>query len=212
MLILIVLLSLATLFILCLSLPLEIAIRLDFSQRVTLRLRVLWLFGLVKRELGWGDGAAALAGLSRSGRRFEGIAGAFRGMRQVKGLWGRFLRLLKNCLRSLKLKEFVARLKIGLDSPADTGLLFAYLSPLGLLSLFPGCDIDIQPSFEHDAIIQGYLSAVVSVMPVRLLMAVAGFVLSVPVIGAFASALGERWKRRSGRERPYPSAILPLCP
>lgn len=197
MLTLTVLLSLATLLIvLCLSLPLELAIRLDFSPRVAFRLRLLWLFGLMKRELGREDGAAMMARLSRSGNLFGGVARALRGTPQVKGLWGRFLRLLKSCLRSLRLKEFVARLKIGLDSPADTGLLFAYLSPLGLLSLFPACDIDIQPSFEGDAVIQGYISAVISMMPLRLLMAVAGFVFSVPVIRAFASALGERWRER----------------
>ncbi len=206
MLTLIVLLSLAALSILCLLVPLEIAIRFDLSQKVAFRLRVSWLFGLVKRERGWEDGAAVMTGLSQGGGRFGDIARAFRGVRHFRGLAGRFLRLLRSCLKSLRLKELVARLKVGLDDPADTGLLFAYLSPLGLMGVFPGCDIDIQPSFEGDAVVQGYLSTVVSVAPVRLLVAVAGFVFSLPVIRAFASALGERWRKRSGRKRQCPSA------
>ncbi len=203
---LIVLLSFAALVIFCLSLPLEIAIRLDLNDKARFRLRVLWLFGLVKREVRWEGGAATMTGLLQGGAAPGNFTRVFTSAWRVKGLPERLFRLLKSCFKGLRLKEFVARLKLGLDNPADTGLLFAYLSPLVLMGLFPHCDIDLEPSFEGDAIVRGYLSAVVNVRLAGILLAVAGFVLSPPVIRAVAAALRERWRGRSRPKRLCPSA------
>ncbi len=203
----IVLLSFTALIVFCISLPLEIALRLDLNDRVKFKMGVIWLFGLVKREIRRGDGAAtAITAPRRGSGAYSDPARVFASVWRVKGLPGRLFHLLKSCLKGLRLKELVARLKVGLDSPADTGLLFAYLSPLVLMGLFPRCDIGIEPLFEGDAVVRGYLDAVVSVRPARLLLAVAGFVFSLPVIRAVAAALRERWRGRSRPKRLCPSA------
>jgi hypothetical protein len=187
----IVLLCLSALFILCLWLPAEIALRLDFGNGVSTRLLLSWLCGLIKRELRWESGAAVMNTVLRGGRP-DKIVRAFAGARGVKGLPQAFFRLVKGCLKTLRLKEVVARLKIGLDSPADTALLLAYLSPLAFLRLFLGYDVDLQPSFSDDGILRGHVSAVVSLRPLQLALPVAVFLLSPPVIRAFASSFRKR--------------------
>lgn len=201
----VVLLSLTALFLLCLSLPLELAIRLDFGEKAGLTLRVLWLFGMVKRELRR-ECASVIAGLLQGGGPPWGVARALTGVWRAQELRERSLRLLKNCSRALKLKRLVARLKVGLDSPADTGLLLAYLSPLGLVGLFPGYDIEIEPSFEDGAVVQGYLSAVVGIKPLQVLVAALTFLFSLPAIRAIAGSLRKRWRGKSRRKRLCPSA------
>ncbi len=190
----IVLLSLAAVVCVCLFLPLEIALRLDIGGGVKFSILLLWLSGVLRKELRWKSGAGAARQPIEDSHRLEDAVQLFSGILRAKGLPIQLLRLAGNCLKRLKVEEFVARLKIGLDSPADTGLLFAYLSPLGLLGLFPRCRIDLEPSFSGDAIVQGYLSARVKTEPARLIIPVTGFVLSPLAIKAWAKLVQSRWK------------------
>lgn len=192
MLIVVILLSIITPFVACLFLPVEMSFRLEFDEGVRLRLVFSWAYGLLKRELEWESGAGVAGRLLHSGDRLQDIRRLLGGI-PIKGLGKQFFRLAKGCFRCLKMEEFIARLKMGLDSPADTGLLFAYLSPLALLGLFPRCRIDLEPSFSGDALIQGYLSARVKTEPARLIIPVAGFVLSPPAIRAWARLVQDRW-------------------
>jgi len=190
----IVLLSLAAVVCVCLFLPLEIALRLDLGGGVKFSILLLWLSGVLRKELRWKSGAGAARQPTEDSHRLEDTVQLFSGILRTKGLPIQLLRLAGNCLKKLKVEEFVARLKIGLDSPADTGLLFAYLSPLALLGLFPRCRIDLEPSFSGDAIVQGYLSARLKMEPARLIIPVAGFLLSPLAIKAWAKWVQRRWK------------------
>ncbi len=193
MLIIVILLSIITLFVACLFLPVEMSFRLEFGESIRFRLLFSWAYGLLKRELEWESGAGVAGGLLRGGDRLQDIRRLLGNIFQMKGLAKQFVRLAKGCFRRLKMEEFSTRLKIGLDSPADTGLLFAYLAPLGLLGLFPRCRIDLEPSFSGDAIVQGYLSARVKTEPARLIIPVTGFVFSPPAIRAWARLVKDRW-------------------
>lgn len=201
----VVLLSLAAVVCICLFLPLEVALRLGLGSGIKFNILLSWLSGVLKKELRWKSHGGAVERLTEGGYRFENTVQLFSSILRIKGLPAQFLHLIGNCLKRLKMKEFVARLQIGLDNPADTGLLFAYLSPLSLLGLVPLCKIELEPSFGGDVIVQGYLSAKVEMKPAWIVLPVISFIFSSPVIKGWGRLVLNIWRRRSKQRKLCPS-------
>ena len=86
---------------------------------------------------------------------------------------------------------------MGLDNPADTGLLFALIGPaIFFLSRSVPCQIRVQPSFEGEAAFQGYLHGAVRLRPIRLVTPIVRFAFSLAAIRVVKILVLARWKRK----------------
>jgi len=96
-----------------------------------------------------------------------------------------------------KIRELGANLRIGLDNPADTGLLFALIGPatLFLSPAFPH-EIRVQPSFDAEAVFEGHLYGAVRLHPIQLAPPFLRFICSLATIRAIKTLVLTKWKRK----------------
>ncbi len=103
---------------------------------------------------------------------------------QTEGLKDNLKLLLRGLARAIRISYFRASLHIGLEDPADTGLIAACLwSAAGYLQSFYPLEIDIQPSFCQERL-DGEGSAALRIYPALLLLALLRFALSRPSLSA----------------------------
>ncbi len=192
--------SLGLAIVLILSIPLAVTLRIDAYGRPEFKARLVWLFGLVSKELNKGKKPPAEKGRPAKGkprlRVSRGRAKAIFQVLRTKGLPGQFKRLLKDIFSHLKIRDLEVNLRVGLDNPADTGQLFAFIGPAAsrLNSAFPH-RIRVEPVF-NEAVFAGYLSGAVRLRPIRLAAPLLRFAFSLPTIRAVTILVLAKWKRR----------------
>jgi hypothetical protein len=191
--------SLAVLIILVLCIPVEILFRADMEERPKVSLRMIWFFGLFNRDFRqivheWGQkevvkGKPDSNWLQRVKLALEIL--------QTRGLLKQLGGFVMETYRSMKVREFAANLKVDLDNPADTGLLFAFIAPTNLLTnYFLPYPIKIEPSFTGESFITGYLNARIKLMPIQMVASATGLAFSVPSFRAAKKLVSYRWKRK----------------
>jgi hypothetical protein len=185
----IALVSLAVFFILVLCVPLDLLLRVDTDGRPKFSMRLAWFFGLVSRELRRekkkaGEEKATCEPKRKPRERRIGARAIFELLR-TKGLLGQLGSLIKNIFSRIKIRELVVNLKVALDNPADTGLLFAFIAPVSLLlsSFFPN-QISVQSSFSDELTLEGYLYGALRMRPIQLVIPLVGFAFSLPIMRA----------------------------
>jgi hypothetical protein len=186
--------SLIFLALLTLCVPLDILLRFNASQKPKLRIRLRWLFGLVTSELaGEKKSSDDESKQEQKGLGFSAIFDILR----TKGLGSHLFRLIRGIFRKIKIKELAADLKVGLENPADLGLLFAFLSPLNLLTrYFSPYHVSLQPNFTEEAFLQGYACATARLQPIRLVPPLAGFAFSKPGFATIRKLVWAKWKAK----------------
>ena len=184
--------SLLVLPVLALCIPLDITISFDTRQKPKFSTRLRWLFGLVTSELaGKEKPADHKPRPERKKLEFSTMLDILR----TKGLARQFLRLIKRIFRRIKIRELAADLKIGLENPADLGLLFAFLAPLNLLiQYFSPHQIVLQPNFTEEVFLQGHAHATARLQPILLVPLLAGFAFSRPGFTTARKLILARWK------------------
>ncbi|MBL7062407.1 MAG: DUF2953 domain-containing protein [Dehalococcoidia bacterium] len=194
------LVSLAVLITLLLCVPLDLVFRSNIDGKPRFGMRLIWLFGLVSHELRRGkkrpDEEAAIEHKQKRRDWIWRIGVTFEVLR-TKGLLRQFVSLAKRIRRHIKIKELVANFNVGLDNPADTGLLFAFIAPANLLlRYFSPHQIKIEPSFAGETIIEGHLYGAVRVRPIQLAAPLMGFAFSLPTLRAVKKLVLSKWKRK----------------
>ena len=195
--IIIALASLVALIILILCIPFDATFRVDIYGSPRFSFRLVWFFGLVSKEIKRKEEAGAKKGsaeaVEKSGwRRLEGI---FRAIR-AKDLLNQLKVLLKGIYSRLNIRHMRADFKVGLGDPADTGLLFAVINPvLIFLNSTAGC-IRVQPSFEGEAVFEGYTQGMVRLLPIQLVPPLLRFIFSLAFLRVIKTAVLTRWKRK----------------
>ncbi len=133
-----------------LAIPVDLVF--DVERRASFRgeVRFAWLFGMVRIPIPakWGKPRPArprkLEPKTRMLKRFSKVVqrSAFR-----KCIW----RLVAGLLRSLRVRETRLHLWIGLDDPADMGMLCAWVVPgLSILRRYTHADLLLYPDFEDE--------------------------------------------------------------
>ena len=199
MLVFAVIAGLALLGILILSVPFDLAFKFERDTELRKRLRLTWLFGLVGLDLGGGSprsrqrqpqkeasrGEAEKPGASRRRANFRVPLALF----GTRGFPQRLYKLVRTLLRSIKVWDLKAQIRIGLDDPAQTGWLFATVWPI--VALIPNSnalDIKIEPDYS-DAVLEGYGQGRMRIFPIRLLGLVIWFACSITTLRAARAAL-----------------------
>jgi hypothetical protein len=187
------LVSLAVLITLLLCVPLDLVFLTSIDGRPKFSMRLVWLFGLVTKEMRRGEKKPEE---QKSGDWTRDVRVAFEVLR-TKGFLKQLGSFIKRFFRLIKIREFVANLKVGLDNPADTGLLLAFIAPLNLLlSYFLPHPIKIEPSFAGGAVFEGYLYGAVRLWPIQLAALLIGFTFSLPTLRALRKLVASKWRRR----------------
>lgn len=190
--------GLAGLFVLVLCVPLDAALIMDSSGKPKFRVRLEWFFGLISKELirekEKPEEKKVVSRETRRKKRGIGFRTILRILR-TKGLPGQFKDLVRGVLGQLKIRELAVNLKLGLDDPADTGLLFALIgSTTSFLSLPSQYQIRVQPSFDDEVVFEGYFHGVLRVWPVKLVRPLLRFVFSPAVLRVVKIVVLSKWK------------------
>jgi hypothetical protein len=160
------------LIILVLSVPLELKFDLDVRENIKTNVRVGWLFGLV-----WIDLRARERKRPAERRERQRRLSLFSILRTGE-TWQRLIRLLRQILGCVKVKQLYARLRIGFDDPADTGMMCAFLWPaLTPLTLFESVRFSLEPVFNEPTF-EGGLRSRIKLFPIQVLGILLGFVLT----------------------------------
>ena len=188
------------LLILFLVVPVDMALRVDVHGRPKFQFRYSWLFGLINNEVSGGKKKSTgkgkvVEGSRKVKKKSWGIGSVFKIIRS-KGLVRKIKNLLKDIFNNFKVRDLAVDFRIGLDNPADTGLLFAFIGPavLFLNQRFPH-RIVVEPSFE-EAVFEGYSYGKVKMRPVRLIVPFLKFFLSLAVLRTIKTMVLSRWKQR----------------
>ena len=196
----VVIASLALLITLLLCVPLDLVFRTSIYDKLKTNIRLVWLFGLVNTELRRTnknpEEKSGIEHKQKQGDWTQGIR-ATSDVLRTKGFAGRLGTLAKRVIRRINIKELIADFKVGLENPADLGLLFAFLAPLNLLlSYFSPHHIRIEPSFTTEAIIEGDLYGAIRLRPIQLAAPALGFAFSLPTLRVAKKLVLSKWKRR----------------
>ncbi|MFC1905252.1 hypothetical protein ACFLXL_00400 [Chloroflexota bacterium] len=195
--VIIALACLLLLILLTLCIPIDLVISVDTRQNPKYKVRLLWLFGLIdwqfKKAAKKPETQPQVTSKQKQRRRI-GTRTVYRIFR-TKGLWLQLKHLIVGIYKSLKVKELTAHLKLGLESPVDTGILFAIAGPVNyLLSLLPH-KIKIWPVFDSDIVFEAYGNGTARLCPALVMITLLKFIFSLPSLRVARIFVGSKWKR-----------------
>lgn len=163
------------LIILLLTIPVNVFFRFDSNIGWEPRLRLTWLFGFVIKEFN-----------SRT-KKTRKASGWRRKQKGVNVLWtlvrsgksrGTLFRLIKGVLSRLHIRQAKLDLRVGLNDPMETGMLFAAIYPMmSCINTFAPVQLQVQPDFSRSGL-WGYGEVNVRVIPLTMLRPFADFVFS----------------------------------
>ena len=185
---LISLVGMAGLLLLILSIPIEVTFSFEREQQFKSRARIGWLFGLFGKNIGVGTKQHEDATSSdvpepkkrkKGGVNFHAFVGLVRA-----GIIGDFARLGRRILSTVKMRHISLQLRVGLDDPGDTGLLWGAVAPVAAYagSLYPGA-LELEPDFSS-AQFTGRGAVSVRIVPLRWLPPILLFALNPSVLRA----------------------------
>lgn len=178
--------------------PLDVAFNLDMSGKPELKVRLVWLFGLISKELSRENKKPEAKRKITKEKRKEKRRIWFRTTLRIlrtKGLPRQLKDLVKDILGQLKIRELGVNLKLGLDNPADMGFLFALIgATTPFLRLPSQYQIRVQPSFYDEAVFEGYLQGVLRLWPITLFGSLLRFVFSLAAFRVVKILVLSKWK------------------
>lgn len=188
MLALYVVVGIALLVVVVLSIPVDVVFEFETTQRARPRIKVGWLFGLVWKRVE--------PRRKRPAERRRRALRPFLSILRTRGLMAGVLRLVRRMLRRLHLRRLNADVTLGLDDPADTGILWFMLWPaIAALSSLRRADVRLEPCFAG-ASFEVRMCGALRVFPIEMGGPLVAFVFSAPVWRAAAAVVVSRWKER----------------
>lgn len=172
--------------VLLLVTPIDVGLFLERDAAFHSRVRIRWLFGLVRFRIHPRHERARRVPKEASRRKRRGAHAARRATIALMrpDVRARAVGFLRDVLRALRPRDVRVRARIGLDDPADTGRLWAVLGPLGALIRSP--DVELQPDF-FEACFRFQATVRVRLIPLQLFALTAGLVLSPPMLRALST-------------------------
>jgi len=185
--------------ILLFSIPVDLTFDVATDGDGRRKLRVGWFFGLVGKDL--------LPGKKRRPPKVKKARKVKRAKKKpdlallisvlrTRGLVEGVVLLVRRMLRSLRVRELDASLRLGLPDPADTGLMYGICWPA---FSFRGSSDTIrfrmEPAFEVPTF-EACLQGAVRVFPAQVAANAVRFVVSPPGLRVIRLMVVSRWKKR----------------
>lgn len=145
-----------------LAMPISLAFRAGWPDTEGGYVRVQWAFGLVRLQLPLSQEKRATPAGSVAAKKTKpqtkpkrrGSSGGPKVMALLRQrpFRQRLLRYLRDCWAAFHQRDVQLRMRIGLDDPADTGQLWAFMGPLAaLLANARGATIELEPQFDEES-------------------------------------------------------------
>jgi hypothetical protein len=188
--------ALIVLIVAMLAVPLVLVIEAERTDKLKVRWRLFWLFGLVKPRSrnrsapSAPDRADARPAHTSKKRRVRGRRMAVAVLR-TRGLFGRVVRLALGLLRRVTLERLQLDTMFGFENPADTGFVYGCLSPVLVMADVRGLNIRCRPMFLESGL-RGACRATIRVRPLLVVGPMVAFLVSPPVFRAARVA----WRTR----------------
>ncbi len=174
-------------FLLILSIPIELAFD---TSRPGAKARVGWAFGLLWKDVG---GKKKKPKRPKKKKRRPG-AKVFLGFLPTRGSVSGLLKLARRMIGGIRVKQMDAHLRIGLDDPADTGMLYSVMLPILIpLNYIGSSNVRMELCFE-EAILDFTGQGHVRVVPAQMIWAVLLFGLSPDGLRVIRNMVVRRWR------------------
>jgi Protein of unknown function (DUF2953) len=175
---------------LALSMPVDLVVKVETSAANKVRVRLVWLCGLVNVNLSGRKPHGKRP--ARERKKFPGRALAFqrvRGALLTKGLPTAVARLLRRIVGAVKIRHFRLHCRFGFNDPADTGILLGVAAPvLCVLQTWGGPQFSAEADFDGE-VLQADGNMDVRIYPIRIMGASAMFILSPAALRAAKAIL-----------------------
>jgi hypothetical protein len=194
---------------LLLAVPVDVALDLEIRGKPKFQTHIRWLFGLVNfnpgvRTVAVKPGRPAGRKTKTARRTHTSGAGVglatFLDILYTPGLWKEIKMLLARLFQSFRIRELAGEITAGLPDPAGTGILYGLFTaatvPFGGTRLK---QIRFIPSFDG-YILEGWARGVITVQPIRPVIAILLFLLSPPGFGVLKTLVKDAWKRRPSKQ------------
>jgi len=174
-------------FILVLSIPIEMAFD---TSRPGAKARVGWAFGLLWKDVG-GKKKKPKKPKKKKRRPRAKVSLDFLATR---GVVSGLLKLARRMIGGVRVKQLDAHLRIGLDDPADTGMLYSVIWPILIpLNYIGSSNVRMDLCFE-EAILDFRGQGHVRVVPAQMIWAVLLFGLSPAGLRVIRNMVVRRWR------------------
>lgn len=198
---LIILISLVGLLIFLFSIPLGMSFKLDTEDQPVFKLQVRWLFDLLRKTIVPRKEKIDIPAKKTKARTKKKKKTRKVTVRAIPHLISRsFLARVRKfvweIMGCIHIKTFQVDFSMGTGDPADTGILFGFLSPF-ILSLPDSGNfyILLKPDFSTDPVMEGKSTGQVRLIPARLVWVLLKFIFSWSVLRTAFQFLRLRWKK-----------------
>jgi hypothetical protein len=175
--------------ILVLSIPVDMAFAFEAHQDVKATMRVGWLFGLVWKDI---RRRRKKKPKKKKERSMKPLLSALR----TRGLLRRLLKLARQLLSCLKVRQLDADFRVGLDDPVDTGIMCSVLWPaLVPINWFGPMRFRMEPAFDEPAF-EGSLHGKIRLFPIQMVGPLLCFVLSPTGLRTLKLMVIPPWKKK----------------
>lgn len=175
------------------SIPLDLAIEINRTDRVDGYVRLRWLFGLVRlkfniptedeEESPSAPSEEPKTGKARKARKRESKtspANVLSALRQA-ALRKRVMQFIRDLFRATHARDMFLRLRIGLGDPADTGRLWGLVGPAtAIVPASENLRLIIEPEFM-DPVFEFHGRGRFRLIPIQFMALTTAFLLSPPV-------------------------------
>ena len=135
------------------SIPVDMAFDVGGPGAARSKMRLGWLFGLLGKEFGGSGRRKKPKEPAAKRKKKKRSAKPFLSLLMTKGVARGLLKLSRRILSGVRVRHLDARLGIGLDDPADTGMLYAALWPVLVpLTYNSSAKVRMELSFDKPAL------------------------------------------------------------
>lgn len=204
------------LIIILLAIPIDLLFYVEKDIDFRSRLRVQWMFGLIRKEISIkkksterekkqrriksllfsliNRGFSRIRIHKKNKKRKKRSIKPFLAMLRTRGFLGKLAKFIGRFFRILHIRELRINLRVGLDDPADTGLLFALIGPtMVFIRPLSSVDVQIEPDFQQENI-QGRFQGDLRVFPIKFVKPLALFAFSITTLRAMKAMFTARRK------------------
>jgi len=179
--------------IILLIVPIDLIFNISKRDNIESRVRIGWLFGLIGKDISVGRKQAKVKG-NKEKKKKRSVKPLLAVVR-TRGFLKRLLRFIRDIIRRIEIRNLHVNLNLGLADPADTGFLFAAVTPLLIFVAVrkPIIDINIQPDFDQEKL-SGYANGELRVYPIKFIKPLLLFIFSLTTLRAVKTIIKSRRK------------------
>ena len=179
--------------IILLIVPIDLIFNISKRDNIESRVRIGWLFGLIGKDISVRRKQAKVK-VNKEKKKKRSVKPLLAVVR-TRGFLKRLFGFIRDIIRRIEIRNTYVHLTLGLADPADTGFLFAAVTPLLTFAGVqkPSIDINIQPDFDQEKL-WGYAKGDLRLYPIRFIKPLLLFIFSLTTLRAMKAIITARRK------------------